>query len=86
MKQIRRGKTKIKIDYSKCGNDNDPRECVKCMQECTIPVFSLHPKDILKQDQFDPPNWQVTPTFPSLCDRCLRCVDICPVEAITVSW
>lgn len=87
MKQIVRGKTKIEVDYSKCGaNGKDPRDCVKCMQECTIPVFNLHPTDIRKQDHFDPPHWQVTPTFPSLCDRCMRCIDVCPLNAITISW
>jgi NAD-dependent dihydropyrimidine dehydrogenase PreA subunit len=84
------GKTKIKIDYSKCGDLSsvDPRKCGKCLKICDPAVFLLHQSlDFEDQnDPYDPQIWRVTPVYLSLCTRCMKCVEVCPEKAITVKW
>jgi formate hydrogenlyase subunit 6/NADH:ubiquinone oxidoreductase subunit I len=80
-------KTKITIDYTKCGGETvDPRACSTCLKVCDPAVFLMHQPLNLEQDQYNPQLWQITAVWLSLCTRCLRCVDACPVDAITVSW
>jgi len=83
------GKTKISFDYSKCGTDGgiDPRDCSKCLQVCDPAVLLKH-KDlnISEEDPRDPKHWKITAIWLSLCTRCMKCVEICPENAISVSW
>ena len=46
------GKTKIKIDYSKCGPEGsvDPRDCAKCLNVCDPCVFLRHEDLKYKED------------------------------------
>jgi len=82
-------KTKISIDYSICGDGNnvDPRECGECLRVCDPALFLLHQTlNAEQKDSLDPDIWRITPLYPSLCTRCMKCVDICPEKAITVKW
>lgn len=82
-------KTKITIDYLKCGDGVglDPRECSKCLRICEPAIFLLHETlGVKEENPYDPQIWRITPLYLSLCIRCLKCVDICPVEAIRVTW
>jgi len=82
------GKTKITIDYSKCGEygSTDPRDCTKCLKVCDPAVFLMHEPLNVEQDAHDPQLWRITAVWLSLCTRCLKCVEACPEKAITVSW
>ena len=84
------GRTKIKIDYSKCGDKSgvDPRECGKCLKICDPAIFLLHESLDFEEenDPYDPQIWRVTPVYLSLCTHCMKCVEICPEKAITVKW
>nr|MDO8135162.1 4Fe-4S binding protein [Candidatus Njordarchaeum guaymaensis] len=82
-------KTKIKIDYTKCGDKGgrDPRKCTICLKICDPSVFIMH--TVLKakeKDPYDPQVWRITPVWPSVCTHCLKCVKKCPKKAITVNW
>ena len=80
-------KTEIKIDYSRCGDGigTDPRECAKCLNVCEPAVFLLHQsKEEAEGNPLDPDKWRITPLWLSLCTRCMKCADVCPVDAITV--
>jgi len=80
-------KTEIKIDYNLCGDESgtDPRECTVCLKACKPAVFLLHQAtDTIEENPFDPEKWHITPLWLSLCDKCMKCVDGCPVNAITV--
>ena len=90
-KMKKKKRTKIVIDYSKCGENGkiDPRDCSKCMRACDPAVFIMHETKGLEKKQKDPYNpqdWRITPIWGSLCTRCFKCVDICPENAIIVSW
>jgi ferredoxin len=85
------GKTKIKIDYSICGDGNkiDPRECAICLKVCDPALFLLHQAIGKKQNSsnpYDPQIWRVTPVYPSLCTHCMKCVEQCPEQVIVIKW
>jgi NADH-quinone oxidoreductase subunit I len=81
-------KTKITVDYDKCGYKEgveiDPRECRKCLGICDPAVFLMHPTLDEHPDPFNPEKWMVTPVWPSMCMGCMKCQEVCPVGAITV--
>ena len=82
-------KTKIKIDYQKCGDGKgiDPRSCAKCLKICKPAIFILHETlGAEEENPFDPQKWRITPLYPSLCNHCLECVQVCPIQAIAVNW
>ncbi|MFW9922643.1 MAG: 4Fe-4S binding protein [Candidatus Thorarchaeota archaeon] len=81
-------KTKIEINYSLCGDGLgiDPRDCAKCLQICSPAIFLLHETfGVQEENPFDPQLWRVTPVYLSLCTKCMKCVEICPVKAITIT-
>jgi len=80
-------KTKIIIDYSKCGDGVgvDPRDCCKCLKTCKPAVFLLHQTLGVKElDPYNPSKWRVTPQWLSLCTHCMNCVNECPLNAIII--
>jgi NAD-dependent dihydropyrimidine dehydrogenase PreA subunit len=83
------GKTKIKIDYTKCGTEGgiDPRKCSICLSICDPAVFLRH-QDLSKkeEDPINPQYWNITAVWPSQCTRCNKCVENCPENAISVSY
>lgn len=83
------GKIKIRIDYSICGDGNkiDPRECAVCLKVCDPALFLLHQslKYEKKDDPYEPQIWRVTAVYPSLCTYCLKCVEQCPEQVITIT-
>ncbi len=82
-------KTKIRIDYSKCGSEVnvDPMECGKCLNVCDPCVFLRH-EDLKfnEKNENDPQHWLITAVWPSVCVRCFKCIDVCPENAISVKW
>ncbi|TXT55527.1 MAG: hypothetical protein BAJALOKI2v1_660012 [Promethearchaeota archaeon] len=85
------GRTNISIDYSICGENGriDPRDCTKCLKACDPAVFIMHETigtEDQQEDPWDPQDWRITPIWGSLCQRCLKCVEACPENAITVKW
>jgi ferredoxin len=82
-------RTKIKIDYSKCGNATggiDPRECSLCLKVCDPAVLLRHEAIGAKEvNPHDPQFWQITAVWTDLCTGCGKCVAACPQKAITLS-
>ncbi|MBI5545094.1 MAG: 4Fe-4S dicluster domain-containing protein [Deltaproteobacteria bacterium] len=81
-------RTKITIDHEICGDGHkvDPRACGLCLRACPPAVFTLHQSfDIPEKDPYDPQFWRITVLWPTLCSRCMKCVEVCPEKAIRVS-
>jgi len=83
------GSPKVVIDYSKCGEGIegrvDPRGCARCLRACDPAIFTMHETPNMPLDPTDPKYWRITPIWLSLCTRCMKCVEVCPVGAISVS-
>ncbi|MCK5238368.1 MAG: 4Fe-4S dicluster domain-containing protein [Candidatus Thorarchaeota archaeon] len=79
-------KTKITFDHSKCGfaGTTDPRECRECLRVCDPAVLLLHPTLEDHPDPHNPEKWVVDAIWLSKCTGCMRCVEICPENAIEV--
>ncbi len=78
---------KISIDYALCGDGHrvDPRACARCLRACGPAVFTLHQSfGIPEKDPYDPQFWRISVLWPTLCTRCMKCVEVCPERAIQV--
>lgn len=80
-------KISIKVDQSICGGGAriDPRSCAKCLRICAPAVFLLHQTFGVENDKYDPQIWSIKAMWPTLCTLCMKCVDICPEKAITIT-
>jgi ferredoxin len=79
---------RIEIDYSICGDGHrvDPRACAKCLRACPPAVFTLHQTfGAQEKDPFDPQLWHVSVLWPTLCNRCNKCVEVCPEKVIRIT-
>jgi len=90
-KAKKKKRTKIRIDYSICGEKGkiDPRNCGLCMRACDPAVFIMHETlgtEKKQKDKYDPQDWRITPIWGSLCSICFKCVEVCPENAITITW
>jgi ferredoxin len=74
----------IKIDYKKC---TTPFDCKKCLQECPQAVFFVMP---IKEEKFketdpkEPGAYMLVAPYRRKCIACDICIDVCPVDAITI--
>ena len=76
---------KIGIDYAKC---TTPFDCKKCLQICPQGVFWVLPvKNVRFQetDAKEPGAWKLIVQYRALCTNCGQCVEVCPVDAITIT-
>ena len=82
------GKNRIIIDYAKCGENGkvDPRNCGKCLRACDPAILLMHETLGIEQDSHDPQSWRITAMWTDLCTRCMRCKEVCPERAISISW
>jgi formate hydrogenlyase subunit 6/NADH:ubiquinone oxidoreductase subunit I len=75
------------IDSALCGGEGgaDPRACCVCLRACAPAIFIMHESfGVTEEDPRDPQKWSITPMWPTLCTRCMKCVDACPLNAVSV--
>jgi ferredoxin len=77
---------KIDIDHQKCIT---PYDCKLCLQKCPQAVFQVKPIKVEKfkeTDKKEPGAWKLFTPFADKCTGCNICVDICPVNALTIYY
>jgi ferredoxin len=61
------------------------RACCRCLQACDPAVFLMHQSFGAEEtDPCDPQLWRITVMWPTLCTSCMKCVQVCPVNAVSV--
>jgi NAD-dependent dihydropyrimidine dehydrogenase PreA subunit len=74
----------ITVDYEKC---NDPLSCRKCLLVCPEHVLGLGTSvGPQKYKEIDPHHFIVAGVRFEKCTGCMDCVNLCPKNAITVSF
>jgi ferredoxin len=78
---------KIEIDSGKC---TTPLACRKCALICPQVVFyadraAPFPR-LAEFDVNDPGKYVMTTKCDYACIGCNECIDVCPVDAITITW
>mgnify|MGYP000406749066 CR=1 FL=1 len=79
-------KLKIKIAKDKC---KTPAECGKCLEICPTGVFFLRPRGKFNwkpefQQTIKTISYELEPRFKELCNLCMECVEVCPLNAIII--
>jgi formate hydrogenlyase subunit 6/NADH:ubiquinone oxidoreductase subunit I len=73
---------KITVDNSICLG---PFDCGQCLQACPMTIFIAGATKVWKFRETDRKDYQVYARYYDQCVTCYKCVETCPVEAITVS-
>jgi formate hydrogenlyase subunit 6/NADH:ubiquinone oxidoreductase subunit I len=74
------------IDYEKCIT---PYACKKCLQICPQAVFAVKPvktEKFKETDKNEPGSFKLTVDYGDKCTVCNQCVEICPVNALKVTY
>ena len=77
---------KITIDAEKC---TVPWLCKKCIRACPQLIFRVMAVKIERGQETDPRidgNYRLNTGGRFKCSGCNVCIDICPVDAITITW
>ncbi|MEE8373994.1 MAG: 4Fe-4S dicluster domain-containing protein [Dehalococcoidia bacterium] len=77
---------KIEIDHEKC---EVPFLCKKCLLICPQVVFTVRAikvERLRETDPREPGSYQVNTGPRFKCTGCNECIDVCPVDAITITW
>lgn len=72
----------IRVDTTTCLG---PFECGQCLRICPMTVFIAGPTKVWKFRETDPADYRVYARYYDQCVMCNKCVETCPVEAITIS-
>lgn len=77
---------KVEIDKTKC---TVPFWCKKCLEACPQLVFFVYCRELQKLRESDPrePNiYELVALRRDKCNLCNKCVDVCPEDAITITY
>ena len=83
---ITRKAPKIEIDHSRC---TVPFLCRKCLRTCPQAVFlvdSVKVERFRETDPREPGSFKLETESRFKCTGCNECIDVCPVDAITITW
>ena len=75
----------IEIDQSRC---TVPFDCKKCLQVCPTAVFNVRAVKVEKYretDKTEPGAYMLAAPYRDKCTVCNRCIEVCPVDAITIT-
>lgn len=76
----------IDIDHSKC---TTPFACKKCLECCLQSVFHVSAVKVVRgqeTDQNEPGTYALHAPFRDKCSGCNDCIEMCPTDAITITF
>ncbi len=76
----------IEVDTTKC---TTPFDCKKCLAGCPQSVFSVRAVKVEKGRETDPSEpgvYTLVAPFRDKCTGCNICIEICPVDALTITF
>ena len=77
---------KVAIDAQKC---TTPFDCKKCLRGCPQSVFAVRAVKVEKGRETnpkDPGAYVLMAPHPDKCTGCNICIQLCPVNALTISF
>ena len=83
---VSRKAPQIKINHGTC---TVPWLCKKCLLACQQSVFEVRAVKTERYKETDPResgSYQMAPGWRFKCTGCNECVDVCPVDAIAITW
>ena len=75
----------ITIDRERC---TTPFDCKRCLRVCPPAVFAVYAAKMIRGmelDKKEPGNYLLVPAYRDKCTACMKCVEVCPVDAITLT-
>ena len=76
----------IEVDATKC---TTPFNCKKCLAGCPQSVFSVRAMKVEKGRETNPEDpgvYALVAPFRDKCTGCNICIELCPVDALTISF
>lgn len=76
---------RISIDRDRC---TTPFACKRCLRICPPAIFAVFAiKNVrgMETDRNEPGAYGLAPVYRDKCTGCLKCVEVCPVGAISVT-
>ncbi|MHA1380927.1 MAG: 4Fe-4S dicluster domain-containing protein [Candidatus Helarchaeota archaeon] len=71
----------IKVDKKLCG---DPIACgLRCVRACPYNLLAYTQRKTPKKGE-EPKRFKIVSAFTIMCNKCNRCINACPVNAITI--
>ena len=83
---ISRKAPQIEINQETC---TVPWLCKKCLLTCQQSVFTVHAvknERLRETDPREPGAYRLDAGWRFKCSGCNECLDVCPVDAITITW
>ena len=77
---------KIEIDHSKCVI---PFDCKECLLICPQALFTVEPVKVERFKETDPKEpgtFKLEAESRYQCTGCEKCIQVCPEDAITITW
>ncbi|RLG39136.1 MAG: hypothetical protein DRN91_00685 [Candidatus Alkanophagales archaeon] len=62
----------------------DPKICMKCIRACPAKVLVLKPISDRTNPHPRVEKWEINVMFKDLCNRCMKCVEVCPKSCIEI--
>lgn len=75
----------ITIDRDRC---TTPFDCKRCLRVCPPAVFAVYAAKNVRgteTDKTEPGAYLLAAVYRDKCTGCMKCVEVCPADALTVA-
>ncbi|MBI4300567.1 MAG: 4Fe-4S binding protein [Chloroflexi bacterium] len=75
---------KITVDYERCTTPFDCKRCIRICPPAVFVVYDIESHRGYEVDKKQPGTYKMLPLYRDKCTGCMKCVEVCPVDALTV--